>query len=298
MNAMDRRSFLKNAALAAVAVSGQSGSRAEPAPAAAEGLLRSRLTDAHVYLSRWPFRRVPLDQTHLLVAQLKRYGVAQAWAGSFDALLHRDISAVNLRLAEECESAGAGILLPFGAVNPMLPDWEEDLRRCHEVHRMRGIRLHPDFHGYSLEHPVFRSLFAAAAGRGLIIQIALGMEDPRTQPPLARLAPTNPAPLLDLLPAFPQAKVVLLNFFRTFGTNRVLLIRLSSQPQITFDLAMVEGLMGVQTLLADIPTVKLLFGSYAPFYNFESSWLKLQESVLAPDRLKAIQTGNAAAVLG
>ena len=45
------------------------------------------MIDTNVYLSRWPFRRLPLDETPALVAKLHEQGVEQAWAGSFDAVL-------------------------------------------------------------------------------------------------------------------------------------------------------------------------------------------------------------------
>jgi len=255
------------------------------------------LIDSNVYLSRWPYRRLSNDEPSRLARLLKRNGVSRAWTGSFDALLHRDMSAVNARLAEECSAEGTGLFVPFGAVNPMLPGWEEDLRRCHEVHRMPGIRLHPDFHGYGLDAPRFARLMELAGARGLIVQIALGMEDPRTQPPSATLAPPHPGPLADLLPNMPGAKVVLLNFFRAYGYNRVLLVRLSSLPQVSFDMATVEGVGGVRELLESVATVRLLFGSYSPFYNFDSSRLKLQESELGAGQLAAIRHGNASALL-
>jgi predicted TIM-barrel fold metal-dependent hydrolase len=273
----------------------QSANRSVP-EAAAPQAGSPGLIDSHVYLSRWPYRRLPLDETPKLVSLLKYYGVESAWTGSFDALLHRDIMSVNNRLVEECAADGGGILVPFGAVNPTLPDWEEDVRRCHEVHRMQGIRLHPDFHGYLLDDPRFSRLMELATARGLIVQIALGMEDPRTQPPTARFAPVHPAPLVDLLPSLPKARVVLLNFFRSFG-NRVLLVRLNSLPQISFDMGTVEGVAGLDELLGAVGSIRLLFGSYAPFYNFDSSRLKLQESELTPARLAAIRRGIALSLL-
>lgn len=295
---MNRRSFIRNTAFAAAAatvgyrrIEGAEHERqASPVPEAA-------YIDAHVYLSQWPFRRLPCDDTGKLASLLRSYGVTKAWTGSFDALLQRDIMAVNIRLAKECAAQGKGLLVPFGAVNPTLPDWEEDVRLCHEVYRMPGLRLHPDFHGYTLEDPRFVQLMGMAADRGLIVQIALGMEDPRTQPPLARLEAVHPGPLVELMPKLPGARVVLLNFFRSFGYNRVLLVRLSNLPQISFDMATSDGLDGIRLLLESVPSIRLLFGSFAPFYNFDSSRLKLQESILSDRQLAAIRHGNASALL-
>ncbi|HZT32384.1 MAG TPA: amidohydrolase family protein [Bryobacteraceae bacterium] len=249
------------------------------------------MIDSNVSLERWPFRHVAGDDPASLVARLRQRGVTQAWAGSFDGLLHRDLSAVNARLAAACRRFGPGFLAPFGSINPMLPDWQEDLRRCREHHQMRGIRLHPNYHGYTLADPVFGELLAAATRQGLLVEIALAMEDERTQHPLLHAPPVNPAPLADALSRTPGARVVLLN------GNRVANARQLAALGVHFDIAMVEGVGGVARLAGEVSPERVLFGSHSPFFYFESAALKIQEAGLPEAQARAIQEGNARALL-
>jgi predicted TIM-barrel fold metal-dependent hydrolase len=250
------------------------------------------MIDVNVSLAHWPFRRLPDDEPESLVRRLRNLGVTEAWAGSFDALLHRDLAAVNIRLAAMCKEHGAGLLRPFGAINPLLPDWREDLRRCHEVHRMPGIRLHPNYHGYALDHSAFADLLTDARARGLIVQIAVKMEDERTLHPLLKSLPTvDPAPLTTL-PAQPgHPPIVLLNALGNLRGQP--LERLFALPRVWVDIAMLEGLAGLERLVARVGSDRVLFGSHAPLFYAEAAHLKLKESNLAPEQRRAIQEGNA-----
>jgi predicted TIM-barrel fold metal-dependent hydrolase len=297
-SSLSRREFLGGATVVAAAAAG--GLLPAPAPAAEResrlALAGQGLVDTNVSLGRWPCRRLPLDETGALLARLRRLGVKQAWAGSFDGLLHKDIGGVNARLAEKCRKHGRGMLVPFGSVNPALPSWEEDLRRCREEHEMPGIRLHPNYHGYKLDDPAFARLLDLAGERGLAVQVVVTMEDERTQHPLTRVPHVDIAPLLTLLSSRPSLRVELLNWWR--GVKRPLLPKLAAAGQVYFDIATVEGVGGVANLLGQVPRERVVFGSHAPFFYLESAVLKLKESVLSKQDLAAVQSGNARRLLG
>jgi len=247
--------------------------------------------DVNVTLHRWPFRRLYGDEPDRLVSYLRTKGVTQAWACSFDGLLHRDISAVNARLAVDCQRSGRDFLLPFGAINPKLPDWQEDLRRCQEEHHMPGIRLYPNYHGYTLADAAFPELLAAAARRSLIVEIALAMEDERTQNPLMRVASVDPAPLLDAVKRLPSARVVVLN------GNRIPRAKQLAEAGVHFDFAMREGIGGVARLVDETAADRVLFGSNYPLFYFESAELKVKEAGLPEIEARAIGDENARRLL-
>jgi predicted TIM-barrel fold metal-dependent hydrolase len=252
------------------------------------------MIDVNVYLSRWPFRRLVGDEPDGLVAGLRKRNVSHAWAGTFDGIFHKDISSANERLTNDCRRYGAGMLIPFGSINPNLADWQEDLRRCHE-YKMSGIRLHPNYHGYSLKDGVFEELLRLAAGRRLIVQLAVSMEDERTQNPLMRVPPVDLTPLPGVLKNVPGLRLILLNCYPSH--NPELLQRLISASQVYFDIAMVEGVGGVARLAQEISVQRVLFGSNFPLFYFESALLKVREAGLTDAEARAILEDNARRLL-
>ena len=248
-----------------------------------------RIIDSNVSLFQWPFRHLPLDEPISLVAQLKFLGIAQAWAGSFEALLHRDIAGVNERLVVACQDHGAGRLIPIGSVNPMLPDWREDLRRCREVYRTPGIRLHPNYHGYALNDPVFERLLRGATEIGLFVQLAATMEDMRTQHPLVQVKDVDLRPLPEIIARIPGARIQLLNL-RPRTTE---LISLAKVKGIHFDVSRTDDTDGITRLIRAMPRGRVLFGSHAPFLIQQAALIRTAEGKLNENETRDLLARNA-----
>jgi predicted TIM-barrel fold metal-dependent hydrolase len=204
---------------------------------------------------------------------------------------------VNERLAAACRKHGDGYLIPFGCVNPQLSGWEKDMQRCQEIHRMPGIRLYPNYHGYLLTDPAFIRLLTLAANRGMIVQIALSMEDQRTQFSLMPVAPVDPKPLAKTLAGMPKLKLMLLNagYWDADDSPEIRAIR--TAPNVWLDIAMNEGVGGLDRLVAATDVNRVVFGSHAPFFYFEAALLKVLSTDLPLQRQMEICTGNARQLL-
>ena len=330
MKPIDRRSFLKNSLLGVAAVplaglrraeavpahtapKGSGPAKAGPQPSASQTGADSAtvatpseapgIIDTNVNLFNWPFRALKYRDTKALMAKLKRHRVIEAWAGSFEALLAKDMSGVNARLTDECRTRGPGFLIPFGSVNLAWPDWEDDVRRCHEVHKMPGLRIYPGYQPFDLGHPAMASLVKMIADRGLILQVVFAMEDPRVHHPIIKVGPVTIAPLLEAVKSAPNAKVELLHFSGS-GESEAL-SQLMTQTNTVLDISRLEGNGAVGRMIgsivglpsARVPVERIVFGSHAPYFPVETAILKLIESPLDVPQLQAVMQGNARRLL-
>ena len=308
MKPIDRRSFVKSSLLSAAAVSFPGGQpRAEPRPArsldAADSSQDLGIIDTNVNLFSWPFRALKYRDTKALVAKLKKHRVIEAWAGSFEALFSKDMSGVNARLAAECHEHAPGFLIPFGSVNLAWPDWQEDVRRCHEVYKMPGLRIYPGYQPFDLDHPDMKNLVEMTSERGLILQVVFGMEDPRVHHPIINVGPVTFSPLLRVMKGAPNAKVELLHFSGSMRGEE--LAQFLTETNMLLDISALEGNGALGRMIGSVPAInsprvpveRLLFGSHAPFFPLETAILKLIESPLDAQQLPAIMQDNARRLL-
>jgi len=248
-----------------------------------------RIIDTNLSLFRWPFRRLPLDDADALVKKMRTLGISQGWTGSFEGILHRDISSVNQRLAKVCVTRP--MLQPVGTINPTLPGWRGDLRQCAERLKMRGIRLHPGYHDYTLADKRFAQLLRLATQAKLFVQIAAAMEDTRTQHPRLHVPDVDHAPLPNALRGIDGARVQILNL-RPRSAHIELLAKL---PNVRVDTARVEGTDGVPALVRKLPG-RVLFGTHAPLLIPEAALIRTHESAqLDAPSLRALLADNAKA---
>ncbi len=281
---MKRRTFL--ASTIAVAAANAAASKPDAAPAIA-------ITDTNVYLGTWPFRTLSGEHPAALAAKLMRNDVHTAWAASFAGILHRDIAAANAALVTSCKEMHGIECIPIGTINPMLPAWRGDVKRCVQQHGMKIVRLHPNYHGYKLDDAIFTELLAELTAQKLRIQIVAQLEDERTQHPLVQVKPVDLKPLPALLDQHTEARVMVLN-----ANSAMILSALHGCTRVWLDCAMIEAVGGIEVLLKTWPQDKLCFGSHAPLFYPESSRLKLQESELSAAQMQAVTHDNAAAFLG
>lgn len=311
---IDRRRFLQGSLFGAAAAVGApfsvvKASEVEaptaPSKVAGEGRGDDGLViDTNVHLFEWPFRALKYTGAEALVAKLRRHGVRRAWAGSYEALFHKNIDRVNARLAEACHRDGESLLVPFGTVCPGWPDWEEDLRRCDETYAMPGIRLYPGYQNYRLDEPAFAELLQGAAERGLLVQIAIDQEDERMQHPRVEVSAVDVRPLAAALEEVPGAHVQLLNPFRHVRGER--LRQVVEETTVTFGISNLDGTGGLERIMAGnhwylrdvaIPAERLMVGSHMPFRPLENVLFKFMESELSEEDARAIMAGNAERLL-
>ncbi len=279
---MNRRHFLQTSLAATAAGSLVARAESDDFPG---------IIDSNISLFRWPFRRLPLDDTEKLVEKLRSLGVDKALAASFEGVFHRDLDSANARLVAEC--ARFPELVPIGTVNPSQPGWEGDLHRCATEFRMPGIRLFPSQQGYALDSTLFARLLNLAAEAGLLVQIAVTLEDVRTQPESLVTPDVDPAPLAEAMKQAPGARVQLLNPRLRAGQ----IATLAAIPNLYFDTARADGSDGIASLIEAAGRKRVLFGTHAPFLIPEAAIIRVHESALAPDPLRAVLRGNAERLL-
>ena len=135
------------------------------------------MMDFNCFAGNWPFFRVRCNTVEKLMQLHNRCGITGGVVSSLEAIFYQDPYEAELQLAQQLEGTP---YLQAMVLNPMLPAWKDDLRRCVEKLRIKAVRLVPGFHGYALTDPIMDQVCDALRGYGLPLILTLRLRDDRT----------------------------------------------------------------------------------------------------------------------
>lgn len=254
--------------------------------------------DLNAWLGNLAFRQLTENTPQGMLARMDRHGIQYAAVSSLEAMLHRNVQLANEKLAEDVAPYGER-LFPLATINPTYVRWEDDLAYCHEKLGMRGVRLHPQYHGYTLAQPIAKSVATACRERNLPVFIAHRIEDSRQRHALdpGKTVEFNEA--AQLLTAVPGLRLVLTNARGSIASSRLM------QPDLInsswfLDLSLAEVLFTrvLYDLAEKTGGQHLVFGTHAPISYAACALVKLALLPLENEQLELVKNGNATTIMG
>ena len=144
------------------------------------------IIDMNALIGRWPFQPLGYEGPDDVLTLMDRAGIDKAVITSLNSVFYYDAGIGNHEVGAACQ-AHPDRFIPFAIVNPNLPRWREHLKACVESYGIKGIKLHPDFHKYSLlpdrrGNPAPSELMAEARCLKLPVYIQTSLFDMRHHP--------------------------------------------------------------------------------------------------------------------
>ena len=107
------------------------------------------IIDTNAYLGPFAFRQLRHNTPDALLRLMDEKGIDKAVVSSASAITYRNAQPGNKEVAQ-ATAPHRDRLIPSAVVNPFYAGWKDDLKICHEELGMKGLRLYPKWHNYSL----------------------------------------------------------------------------------------------------------------------------------------------------
>jgi len=166
------------------------------------------IVDVNAFLGLWSFRNLEYSGIEGLERLMERSGISRALVSPLESLFYVDNWTANAAMLKLADSRS---LSPIAAINPLLPDAGDFLREVADHRAIRGLKLHPGYHGYGLSDGSATLAFDFAEKRGIPVIIPVRIQDERLHPRFAIVPPTSPKGLAEVAKLYRRVKVLVCN---------------------------------------------------------------------------------------
>ncbi len=259
------------------------------------------LIDSNAYIGHWPFLQLKYNNFPALSDRMKEFGTDMAVVSSLNGIFYKNTQFANEELFEEIRSEKSyqSRFILFAVINPIYNGWKDDFNTSVNSLGMKGIRLHPIYHGYELDNPACVELVKMARDRGLPIALSLRMVDSRPSSWLDVEKEWTLASIMPIIRAVPDAKYLILNL-----ANSIVLdekdTALLKKSDVIMDTSG-RNVLDLGGLLKTYGRDKFCFGTHSPVLDYCTGLLRI-ESLRADEAdentKEMLRSGNLSVFLG
>ncbi len=139
------------------------------------------VTDVAVFVGPYPFRHLAHCDPSWLLAQMDRLQIERAWVRHVGTAFHADPAPGNEELAD-LVAPQRDRLLPVPVINPVLPQWGDDVARAREQ-GVPAVWLAPQFQAVDPAGTDMRHAVAVLGSMGIPAVVTVRLEDARQRHP-------------------------------------------------------------------------------------------------------------------
>ena len=229
--------------------------------------------DVNCLIGNWPFRKLYKNTFEELQKIHKANGISSGYVSSVESIFYIDPFEGDEDLHEIIKGTDYRHVL---TINPMLPEFVQDVKEGIEKFDIKGVRIYPCYHGYSLSDSKLKDLCKVLADNDLPLFVTIRMEDERTDY-LVKHQKVDSNDIEFLLNSNPDNKIVLLTAY----LNELTSIKeaIINHKHVMFDISGLKGpLFAVEKTLEVFPPEKMVYGSLHPLNSFSCTYLTLKHA--------------------
>jgi hypothetical protein len=258
------------------------------------------MLDMHVLLGRWPFAPLGYETVDGVLTLMDRAGIERAVVTSLNSVFYYDCEIGNREVGEACRQH-PDRLVPFVVLNPNLLQWEAHLHACLAAYPVKGIKLHPDYHKYSLLGDGAAAVLAEARALSLPVWIQTSILDVRHHPGYCLVPEVPISEVAQAIGRHPEVDFIV-GGAKHFKSRAHELITATAADAVTNFSLVIDGLGGpfeaLAEVVAQIGSARLLFGTRTPLLYAEAAKMVVEQSPISGADKARIFGENAAHLLG
>jgi predicted TIM-barrel fold metal-dependent hydrolase len=255
------------------------------------------ILDVDVLLGRWPFAPLEYDTVDGVLTLMDRAGIDVGIVTSLDSVFYYDCETGNRRVGEACKQH-PDRFVPLAVINPNLLSWKEHLDECLDAFAIKGIKLHPDFHKFSLLGEPAAGVMGEARRLGLAVYLQTSILDMRHHPGYCFVPEVPIAEVARAVERYPENTFIIGGGKHFAGRVNELLRNTDSENFYVVTDGLGGPFDGLGGLVQRIGSDRLLFGTRTPILYAEAAKWTVEQSTITEQDKTRILGENTAQLLG